>query len=103
MARRMRRTTATATDCGACGLPLLTQHVECLDITVDATPIEPGTDAEHRDPHHLTWCALPTGTGPPRLRWIYGWHPTPCPYPHHAEHRCTAPRRHSTTPQAALF
>lgn len=102
MARRTRRTAATTTDCGACGLPLLRQLVECLDITVNAAPIPPGEDAQHRDNHHLTWCAIPETAGP-RLRWIYTWHPPNCPYSHHAEHRCTHQRTTADPQQPSLF
>jgi hypothetical protein len=98
------RPSATPRDCGACGQPILRQHVECLDVTVNAAPIPAGTDNQHTDPHHLTWCAPPEphSTGPPRLRWIYGWHPDPCPHPHHAEHRCTG-RPAKPAEQSSLF
>jgi hypothetical protein len=95
---------ATPTRCGACGQPVIRQHVEVLTVTVNAVPIPAGTDNAHRDPNHLTWCALPQATGPPRLRWIYGWHPDPCPHPHHAEHRCTTRKpTPQQTAQPGLF
>lgn len=104
MTSRTRRIARTA-DCGACGLPTLSQHIDGLDITVNAAPIEPGTDHAHRDPNHLTWCAHPQATGPPRLMWIYGFHPNPCPHPHHAEHHCTTrtPTPQQADAQPALF
>lgn len=89
--------------CGACGTPVIRQHVEVLTVTVDAQPIPTGTDDAHRDEHHLTWCAAPQATGPPRLRWIYGWHPPNCPHPHHAEHHCTRTPTPQQPAQQGLF
>jgi hypothetical protein len=99
MTRRTRH--GADSRCGACGMSILRQFVDVLTVTVNATPIEPGTDAQHRDPHHLTWCVPPQATGPPRLRWIYGWHPPNCPHPHHAEHRCTQPHPPAAPQQPA--
>lgn len=90
MTGRTRRP-GTTDRCPGCGAPVIRQLVDVLNVTADAEPIPPGTDADHRGPDRLIWCLPPARWSTPRLRWIYrSTHPKDCPHPHHPDHQCPA-------------
>lgn len=109
MPARTRRPAPDTTEarCGACRAPLIRQTGGVLDILADAQPVPPGTDAQHRGPNRLLWCAPPQRHGPARLQWIYPTHDPGCPHPHHPDHHCTTPRTPADpfeqAPAGALF
>ncbi|MGW3570170.1 hypothetical protein ACWDSL_40970 [Streptomyces sp. NPDC000941] len=98
MTHRSGRTGAADSRCPSCQAPVIRQLVEVLAVVADPTPLDPAEQQTARSHHRLIWCLTQRLHSPHRLRWITAWHPTACPHPHVADHKCPGPTR-----QAPLF